>query len=209
MKTICTCLLAMLAGSPLPGCARADDRMPPIPLEKYTDAQKRAVREMAVERRPPVSGPFVPLLRSPDLMLATKAMGDYLRLKTILPHRVAELAVLVVCREWTQQVAWQMHYPQAIQAGLRRDVAEAIADGRRPSGMAPDEEAAYDLSTEVLRNKRVSDDTYRRAIAAFGEQGVIELLGLNGYYVLLATVMNGARTTPPNPSPEALRRFPE
>lgn len=209
MKLICTCLLAMLAVSPAPGCARAEDRMPPIPLEKYTDAQKRAVRELAMERRPPVQGPFVPLLRSPDLMLATKAMGDYLRLKTVLPPRIAGLAVLVVCREWTQQVAWQMHYPKAIEAGLRRDVAEAIADGRRPSVMAPDEEAAYDLSTEVLRNKRVSDDTYRRAIAAFGEQGVVELLGLNGYYVLLATVMNGARTTPQNPSLEALRRFPD
>jgi len=209
MKTIFSCLLAMLAVSPTPGCARADDRMPPIPLERYTDAQKRAVREIAMERRAPVYGPYVPLLRSPDLMLATKAMGDYLRLKTVLPPRIAELAVLVVCREWTQQVAWQMHYPQAIEAGLRRDVAEAIADGRRPSRMAPDEEAAYDLSTEVLRNKRVSDHTYRRAVAAFGEQGVVELLGLNGYYVLLATVMNGARTTPPNPSLEALRRFPD
>ena len=188
---------------------QADDRMPPIPLETYTVAQKQAVRELAMERQRPVVGPFVPLLRSPDLMLATKAMGDYLRLKTVLPARIAELTVLVVCREWTQQVEWQMHFPLAIQAGLRRDIAEAIADGRRPSQMAPDEQAAYDLSIEVLRNKRVSDDTYRRAVAAFGEQGVVELLSVNGYYVLLATVMNGARTAPANPPLEPLRRFPD
>ncbi|HWE23782.1 MAG TPA: hypothetical protein VG496_07550, partial [Myxococcales bacterium] len=68
---------------------------------------------------------------------------------------------------------------------------------------------AYELSMEVLRNKRVSDDTYKRALSAFGEQGVVELLGVNGYYVLLATVMNGVRTTPSNPSLEPLRRFPD
>jgi 4-carboxymuconolactone decarboxylase len=183
--------------------------MPPIPLERYTTAQKQAVRELAIERQRPVSGPFVPLLRSPDLMLATKAVGDYLRVKTVLPPRIEEMAVLIVCREWTQQVEWQMHYPAAVQAGLRREIAEAIADGRRPSDMAPDEQAAYDLSLEVLRNKRVSDDTYRRAVSAFGEQGVVELLSVNGYYVLLATVMNGVRTAPANPSLEPLRRFPD
>jgi len=210
MKTVVNCLVvALLAGSRAPGCVQADDRMPPVPLEKYTDAQKHAVRELAMDRQRPVQGPLVPLLRSPELMLATKAVGDYLRLKSVLPPRIAELAVLVVCREWTQQVAWQMHYPMAVQAGLRREIAEAIADGRRPAEMAPDEQVAYDLSMEVLRNKRVSDETYKRAVAAFGEQGVIELLGVNGYSVLLATVMNGVRTAPPNPALEPLRRFPD
>lgn len=209
MKIVFSCLAtAILAGARATGCVQADDRMPPIPLERYTVAQKQAVRELATERQRPVYGPYVPLLRSPDVMLAAKALGDSLR-KTVLPPRIAELAVLIVCREWTQQVTWQMHYPLAVQAGLRREVAEAIADGRRPSEMAPDEQAAYDLSTEVLRNRRVSDDTYRRAVAAFGEQGVVELLGINGYYVLLSTVMNGVRTAPPNPSLEPLRRFPE
>ena len=119
MKTVVNCLVvALLAGSRAPGCVQADDRMPPVPLEKYTDAQKHAVRELAIDRQRPVHGPLVPLLRSPELMLATKAVGDYLRLKSVLPPRIAELAVLVVCREWTQQVAWQMHYPMAVQAGL-------------------------------------------------------------------------------------------
>jgi len=209
MKVFAFVAMAALAGARAPGCTQIDDRMPPIPLEKYTDAQKHAVRELAIERQRPVYGPFVPLLRSPDLMLATKAMGDYLRAKTVLPPRIAELAVLIVCREWTQQVGWQMHYPLAMQAGLRRDIAEAIADGRRPAQLAPDEQAAYELSVEVLRNKRVSDDTYRLAVAAFGERGVVELLGLNGYYVLLATVMNGARTAPATAALEPLRRFPD
>ncbi|HWE25239.1 MAG TPA: hypothetical protein VG496_14980, partial [Myxococcales bacterium] len=117
MKTVVSCVVATIfAGARAPGCVQAADRMPPIPLEKYTDAQKQAVRALAVERQQPVYGPFVPLLRSPDFMLATKAVGDYLRLKTVLPRRIEELAVLVVCREWTQQVAWQMHFPLAVQA---------------------------------------------------------------------------------------------
>ncbi|HYZ88203.1 MAG TPA: hypothetical protein VE620_02800 [Myxococcales bacterium] len=209
MRTLFACVATMFAIARGPGCAQADERMPPIPLEKYTLAQKQAVRELATERQRPVVGAFVPLLRSPDLMLATKAVGDYLRLKTVLPPRIEELAVLLVCREWTQQVAWQMHYPRAIEAGLRREIADAIADGRRPSDLARDEQAAYDLSTEVLHNKRVSDETYRRAVAAFGEQGVVELLSVNGYYVLLATVMNGVRTAPTNPALEPLHRFPD
>jgi 4-carboxymuconolactone decarboxylase len=210
MTSMRACLAAaILAGPQAIACGRGGDRLPPIPLEKYTGAQKVAVRELLTDRQRPIFGPFVPLLRSPDLMLAAKSMGDSLRFKSVLPERITEMTILVVCREWTQQVEWQMHYPLATKAGLRREIAEAIADGRRPSEMAADEQAAYDLSTELLRNKRVSDETYRRALAVFGEQGVVELLGLNGYYVFLAAVMNGARTAPRDPALEPLHRFPD
>jgi 4-carboxymuconolactone decarboxylase len=114
-----------------------------------------------------------------------------------------------VCREWTQQVEWQIHYPLAVQAGLSRETADAIADGRRPDHLAEDEQVAYDLSLEILRNRRVSEQTYRRAMAAFGEQGVVDLLGLNGYYAFLATVMNAARTPVSNVSVVPLRAFPD
>jgi len=75
--------------------------------------------------------------------------------------------------------------------------------------MADDEEAAYDLSIEIQRNKRVSDATYAKAIAKFGEQGVIDILGINGYYTLLAMTMNATRTPLPVGTPEPLKRFPE
>jgi 4-carboxymuconolactone decarboxylase len=209
MRLLACIAAAALAASRAPACTRADDRLPPIPLEKYSDAQKQAVCELATGRARPVVGHFVPLMRSPELMLATKAMGDYLRFKSVLPPRIKELAALIVCREWTQQVEWQIHHPLALHAGVRRETAEAIADGRRPAALPDDEQIAYDISIEILHNKRVSDDTYRRALAAFGEQGVVELLGLNGYYVLLAAVMNAARTVPPDPATEPLRRFPD
>jgi 4-carboxymuconolactone decarboxylase len=204
--------IAVLSGAGivvLLACARADDRLPPLPAGKYNEVQRKAVQEFVRERRQPVFGPFVPLLRSPELMLTAKSMGDYLRFRSALPSRVRELAVLVVCREWTQQVEWQIHSPLALQAGLSREVVDAIADGRRPETLASDEQVAYDLSIEILRNHRVSDDTYRKAVAAFGEQGVVDLLGLNGYYALLAVVMNAARTPAPPTAAAPLRAFPD
>lgn len=202
-------ILTALAGAPASGCNRGADRLPPIPIESYSDAQKQAVRAFVMERQRPVGGPFVPLLRSPELMLATKSVGDYLRSKSVLPPRIQELAFLVVSREWTQQVEWQTHHRLALQAGLRADVVDAIGDGRRPAALQDDEQAAYDLSIELLRNKRVSDETYRRAVSAFGEQGVVDLLGVNGYSMLLSAVMNGARTAPAEAVAEPLRRFPD
>jgi 4-carboxymuconolactone decarboxylase len=207
MNGLAWMVVTALTGASAPGCG--GDRLPPIPVERYSEAQKQAVRALAVDRGRPVSGPLVPLMRSPELMLATKAMGDYLRFKGVLPPRIQELAILIVCREWTQQVEWQIHRSLALQAGIRSEIVDAIADGRRPTALSDDEQAAYDVSIEILRNKRVSDDTYRRARAAFGEQGVVELLSVNGYYVLLSAVMNGARTTPSGPVVEPLRRFPD
>jgi 4-carboxymuconolactone decarboxylase len=193
----------------LVACARAEDRMPALPPGKYSEVQRKAALEFAKERGKPVFGPFVPLLRSPELMLSASSMGDYLRFRSALPPRVGEMVVLLVCREWTQQVEWQIHYPLALQAGVSRETADAIADGRRPDNLSADERIAYDLSFEILRNRRVSEETYRRALQAFGEQGVVDLLGLNGYYSFLATVMNAARTRTSEIAAVPLRSFPD
>jgi len=101
------------------------------------------------------------------------------------------------------------HQPLALQAGLPHKTVEAIADGRRPDDLAPEERIAYDLSLEILRNRRVSEETYHRAVQAFGEQGVVDLLGLTGYYSFLATVMNAARTGTPDVAVVPLRSFPD
>ena len=194
-----------LLGSPL----AAQDRMPPIPPDKLTEAQKKAAEAFAEGRGYQIRGPFVPLIRSPEVMLRAKAMSDYLRFKSVLEPRINELAIIITAREWTQQYVWQAHQPAALKAGLRREIADAIADGRRPAGMADDEEIAYDTATEILRLKRVSDATYARATAKFGEQGVIDLLGVIGYYNFLAIVMNATRTAMPAGMPEPLKRYPE
>ena len=189
--------------------ALAQDRMPPIPADKYTEAQKRAAEEVAGGRGYEVRGPFVPLIRSPEVMLRAKAMGDHLRFKSVLAPRLSEMIILITAREWTQQYEWVAHHDIAIKAGLRNDIADAIADGRRPVGMAEDEEAAYDMSIEIQRTKRVSDPTWNKAVAKFGEQGVIDLLGINGYYTFLAMAMNAARTGLPAGVAEPLKRFPD
>jgi 4-carboxymuconolactone decarboxylase len=187
----------------------AQDRMPPIPADKLTDAQKKAADAFAEGRGYQVRGPFVPLIRSPEVMLRAKAMGDYLRFKSVLEPRINEMVIIITARERTQQYEWRAHYPAALKAGLRREIADAIADGRQPAGMAEDEEIAYATATEILRLKRVSDATYGRAVAKFGEQGVIDLLGVIGYYNFLAIVMNATRTALPENEPEPLRRYPE
>lgn len=189
--------------------ALAQDRMPPIPADKYTEAQKKAAEEFAGGRGYEVRGPFVPLIRSPEVMLRAKAMGDHLRFKSVLAPRISEMIILITAREWTQQYEWVAHHDIAIKAGLRNEIADAIADGRRPVGMAEDEEAAYDMSIEIQRTKRVSDPTWNRAVAKFGEQGVIDLLGINGYYTFLAMAMNAARTGLPVGVAEPLKRFPD
>jgi 4-carboxymuconolactone decarboxylase len=175
----------------------AQDRMPPIPTDKLTDAQKRAVEEFKAARSADISGPFVPLLRSPEVMSRARAMGDYLRFKSVLPPRLSEFAILIAARQWTQQYEWDAHYPLATRAGLNPDTAKAVAEGRRPDRMAEDEEVLYNLCTELQRNQSVSDASYQRAVAKLGEQGVIDAVGIQGYYTLLAMVMNTARTPLP------------
>jgi 4-carboxymuconolactone decarboxylase len=181
----------------------AQDRLPPIPQDKLTDAQKKAIDEFKAARSADVSGPFVPLLRSPEVMNRARAMGDYLRFRSALPPRLSEFVILLTARQWTQQYEWHAHEPLARQAGLRPEIIDAVAEGRRPQRMAEDEEILYTLCDEITRLRSVSDATYARALKAFGEQGVVDALGITGYYTMLAMVMNTARTPlPPGATPK-------
>jgi 4-carboxymuconolactone decarboxylase len=196
--------VAVVVSSP----AAAQDRMPPISADKLTDVQKKAVEEFKAARSADVSGPFVPLLRSPEVMNRARAMGDYLRFKSSLPPRLSELVILTVSRRWTQQYEWNAHKPLALQGGLRADIVDAIAEGRRPDRMAADEEALYSLVDEVHRNQSVSDAVYAKAVSSVGEQGVIDALGITGYYTMLAMVMNTTRTPLPAGAKPGLAPFP-
>jgi 4-carboxymuconolactone decarboxylase len=185
----------------------AQDRMPPIPAEKQTPEQKKAAEAFRANRKQDVFGPFVPLHRSPEVMLRAMALGDYLRYRTVFPPRLNEFIILITSRHFTQQYEWYVHYPIAIKEGLSREIADAIADGRRPSGMSADEELIHDFCTELLRNNSVSDPTYARVVARFGEQGAIEMVGVVAYYTFQSMVLNTARTPVP-PGAPALKSFP-
>jgi 4-carboxymuconolactone decarboxylase len=193
--------LAATAVIGMAAAARAQDRMPPIATGALTDAQIRAIDEFKAARSVDISGPFVPLLRSPELMSRARAMGDYLRYKSSLPPRLSEFVILLTARRWTQQYEWHAHQPLAIQGGLRAEIVSAIAEGRKPTTMAEDEEAIYALWDEVQRNQSVTDATYARAIGKIGDQGVVDVLGITGYYTMLAMVMNTTRT----PLPEGVK----
>ena len=187
-------MFALLAvcGSGTP--AVAQDRMPPLAADKLTAAQKKAVEEFKAARSADISGPFVALLRSPEVLSRARAMGDYLRYKSSLPPRLSEFVILMTARQWTQNYEWSAHAPLARQAGLSPDIINAIAEGRRPDRMAEDEDILYTLADELHRNQSVSDPTYARAVGKFGEGGVIDTLGIIGYYTMLSIVMNTTRT---------------
>lgn len=186
----------------------SQERLPALPPEKMTEAQKKAAAEFAEGRGYAVRGPFAPMLRSPEVMLRAKAMGDYLRFKSSLPPRLNEMAICVTARRWGSNYEWQAHCPLALKAGLRPEIAEAIAEGRRPTGMAADEEIVYDFATELHVNRSVCDATYKRALDAFGEQGVVDLTAVNGYYSFIAMMLNVARTALPPGATPALKPFP-
>jgi len=192
--------------------------MPKIPPDKLTEAQKKAVEDRDAAQkvvraeacRDPkmdqakctpdyfdVHGPMVPLLRSPEVMVAANAMDNYLEFRSILPPDVREFVILVAAREWTQQYVWNSHYTNAIRHGLSLEIVNALAEGRRPTGMSDNEEAAYDFCDELHRNHSVSDSTYARALAKFNEQGIIEVVSIYGCYSYLSMVMNVARTPLP------------
>ena len=188
--------------------AHAQDRMPPIPESQLTEAQKKAIAEFTAARKTGISGPFVPMLRSPEVMSRARAMGDYLRFNSVLPPRLSEFAILITARRWTQNYEWDAHNQLALQGGLSADIIKAIAEGRRPEKMAADEDVLYTFCDELHRNQSISDATYARAVATFGEQGVIDIAGISGYYTLLAMVLNTARTPVPPGHTPGLSPFP-
>jgi len=188
--------------------AGAQDRMPPIPKDKMTEAQKKAADELVSGRRGAVIGPFIPLMRSPEFMSRLQKTGEYLRFENAIGPRLSELVILLTARLWTQQFEFNAHQPLGLKAGLKQDLITAIAEGRRPAGMAEDEEIAYDFCAELHQNQSVSDATYARAVRKFGEQGVIDMTGLTGYYSALAMIMNVARTPLPEGAKPPLAAFP-
>jgi 4-carboxymuconolactone decarboxylase len=192
MPRLLVCTLAFGSAFGIP--AGAQDRMPPIPADKMTPAQKQAVDEYKKARGGEVSGPWAVLTRSPELMSRTRMLSDYLRFKSTLAPRLSEFVILMTAREWGQNYEWNAHHPLAIKGGLNPEVAKAVAEGRRPAKMAEDETSLYDLIQELLRNRTVSDATYARAATTFGEQGVVDAVSISGYYTMIGMLLNTART---------------
>lgn len=145
-----------------------------------------------------LASPFNVWNRRPELADRLQRIGEYIRFKSSLPPRLNEFAILIVAREWNSQYEWFAHHRLAMAGGLDPAVAEDLAQGRVPANMKPDEQAVYAFSIEVHRQHGVSDATFKRAVEALGEQGVADLVAVNGYYVLVAMTVNVDRTPIPN-----------
>jgi 4-carboxymuconolactone decarboxylase len=173
------------------------DRLPPIPPDELTPAQRRAAEALTSGPRGALFGPFVPMLRSPELLDRAQRLGEYLRYDCAVPPRLRELAILMTARHFSQPYEWHVHAPAAAQAGLDAAVIAAIAARRRPPSTQADEAVVYEFCRELHDRHAVSDDTYAAALRLLGAQGVMDLCGVCGYYGLLALVMNVARTPLP------------
>jgi len=189
--------------------AAAQDRLPPIPPDHMTDAQKKAAAEYKDLRKAELTGPpWSVILRSPEWVVPALEMRLHVQQHPVLGNKLTEFAILIAAREWTNNYEWNAHAPAAARAGLGPELVAAVASGRRPDRMSEDEQLVYDFCAELLHNKSVSDATYARTLAKFGEPGVVELANLEGYYIYLSMVMNTARSPLPRDAKPPLERFP-
>ena len=173
------------------------ERMPPLADADMDDAQRQAAAALIAGPRKGVFGPFIPLMRSPELMDRLQRVGEHLRFGSSVAPKLNELAMLVTARHLTNQFEWAVHHPNAIKLGVAPATLQAIAEGRAPQGMPEDEQLVHDFCTELLSTHHVSDATYARALRALGERGIMDLVGTVGYFVAICLAMNVAGTPAP------------
>jgi 4-carboxymuconolactone decarboxylase len=205
-------LAAVLAIAAVPA-ASAQERLGPVPTEQMTPAQKRAYDGFVEARKSEPFGFWWGYMRVPEVLLPFLEIQTYVHDvietdQSAIGEKLTHFAMLIVARHWTQQVIWDLHDEAAIESGLKPEVMEALAAGRRPQGMTEGEEAVYDFCIELLNNHSVSDATYDRMIAEFGERGVSEVTLLQGEYTLMSMFMNVARTPLDPGKAPPLRPFP-
>ncbi len=164
-------------------------RIPLFPLEHMTVEQRRVYDAMVAGPRGMVVGPMRAALHRAELADKWQQLGEILRYRTSLPPRLSELAILITARHWSSQLEWQQHAPAALKGGLSPAVIEALRCERHPRFENADEEAVYDYCIELHEKQSVNDDTYRRALDAFGVLGVVDLTALIGYYSMVAMTL--------------------
>ena len=198
-----------------PAAAADTRRFKLIPLDELTPEQRalsdaiksgpRAKLASSGASKPgPLGGPFNVWLRSPGIGNLVQQLGEEIRFRSSLPPKLNELAILVTARHWTSQYEWFAHHKLALEGGLDPAVAEDIAQGRRPERMDADETLVYDFSRELQQKHGVSDVIYAAALARFGERGVVDLISVNGFYVLVSMCLNVDRTPLPEGVPPPL-----
>jgi len=179
-----------------------------IPTEQLTPEQRAVVdairsgpraqlKSSAASAAGPIGGPFNVMLRSPRIGMIIQRLGEEIRFRTSIPARLNEMAILITARHYTSQYEWYAHHKVAMDNGLDPAIAQAIAVGRRPADMAPEETIVYDFSSELHAQHGVCDATYKAAVERFGERGVVDLIAVNGFYSMVSFMLNVDRTPLP------------
>ena len=137
-----------------------------------------------------MSGPFAIFLHSPTFGELAQKLGGHLRFKTSVSPRLSEFAILCTAQQWKAQYEWAMHAPMAEKAGVKPETIAAIQAGRAPKKAPKDEMAIYDFVKELYAKKRVSTPTYNRVKKILGDAGVVELVGILGYYAMVSMTLN-------------------
>lgn len=179
-------------------------RVPALTQAEMTDEQKRVDQEIGSTRSGRANGPFAIWLRDPALADLANRFGTYLRDRTSLAKPLQEIAILVTARHWTAQYEWWVHERRALEAGVHEDVVDAIRDRRRPGFDDADEEMVYAVCSELYDTYALSDDTHDRAVERLGQQTLIELVALAGFYSMIALTLNAFEAPVPEGGPPPL-----
>lgn len=155
-----------------------------------TPEQRRIYDTIVKGPRKSIHGPFGAWLRSPQLADRAQHLGEFIRFNTSLGQRLSELAILVVARHWTAQYEWYAHSRMAADAGLPAPIIAAIREGKTPPFAAEDEAVVYAFAKEAMEKRSVGEANYNAAVALLGEQAVVELVGVLGYYCLVSLTLN-------------------
>ena len=166
------------------------DRFRPLKWEELTPEQKTMVEHLYAGERGGMNGPFNVTLRSPEMGDLAQKLGAQLRFHSALTAKQRELAIILTARDWTAQYEWTAHSRLALQAGIGKDAVDAIAAGKKPSSLGPDEQVVYNFVTELLKTRQVSDPVFKAAAAKLGEKGVVDLTGLVTYYGFVSAMLN-------------------
>jgi 4-carboxymuconolactone decarboxylase len=183
--------------------ARSEDgpRFPQPTMEQLSPEQQAVAADVLKQSSAGLGGPYGMLIKSPELLKRYLLMTEYLRQKTSLPHRLNEMAILLEARIWDAQYEWWAHEPLARKAGLPDAIIEDLRAGKRPASMQPDEAIVYDVVTELLNKRQLSDDTFGKAKQMLGEQQVVDLVAVTGFYVMVSAVVIAGRIAIPNNGP--------
>ena len=166
------------------------NRFKPLTYDEMNAAQKKMIDNLLAGPRGGAEGPFNVLLRSPEMGDLAGTFGAATRFNTSMPRKLNEMAIILVGRHWTSQFEWAAHHRAALQAGLSPAICDAIAEGRRPPSMAKDEEVVYNFVTELLNTTQMSDATFNATKAMFGERGIVDLVGVMGWYHTVSMLLN-------------------